>query len=138
MSRLSEQSRLVLALAVLAVAQAAAIATLVLRSAPPRPLRAAQAPVAMTARQPATNPALDALRNAASMGDGFAERQLVGELLDRYERSHDSDELLEAVQWMDHGWDTGEYQRSGVATQVYERYCDHRVLKWHWLCIAGE
>ena len=64
--------------------------------------------------------------------------QLVGALLDRYERLHDSDDLYEAMQWLDRGWPAIPYQDSLLATRVFDRHCDHKVLRWHWMCDRGE
>jgi hypothetical protein len=64
--------------------------------------------------------------------------QLVSTLLDNYERSHDSDDLFEAMLWMERGWPSVLYQDSGISTRVFERHCDHKVLRWHWLCDRGE
>ena len=150
MCRLFEPSGLVLTLAGLAVAQTVANGVQVLQSISVRPQTwservemmstALASPgrdrPALGALRDATR--LDSLRDAASLGDAVAESRLVTQLLDSYERSRDSEELLEAVQWMDRSWDWGEYQQSGLATRVFDRYCDHRVLKWHWLCNAGE
>ena len=72
------------------------------------------------------------------MGGSGASVQLVGALLDKYERSHDSDALFEAMLWIERGWSSGEYQGSGIATRIFERHCDHKVLRWHWLCDRGE
>lgn len=82
--------------------------------------------------------ALDALRDQAIMGDLPAGIVLVGALLDNYERAYDSHDLLEAVQWMDRRWATGEYQQAGLASRVFDRHCSHKVLRWHSLCDHGE
>lgn len=81
---------------------------------------------------------LDSWRNEAVLGGTWAGVQLVSALLDKYERTHESDDLLEAVLWMERGWSFGEYQNSGIATRVFERHCDHKVLRWHWVCDRGE
>ena len=150
MCKLFEPSRLVLTLAALALAQTLANGVQVLQSisAGPRTwserVEMMSASLAIPARDSSPldslrdSPRLDSLRDAASLGDAAAESRLVRQLLDSYERSRDSEELLEAVQWMDRSWEWGEHQQSGMATRVFERYCDHRVLKWHWLCNPGE
>jgi hypothetical protein len=81
---------------------------------------------------------LDRLREETIMGDPGAGRELVAMLLERYERAGDTDDLFEAVQWMDRGWASGDYQQSGLASRVFERHCGHKVLRWHWLCDRGE
>lgn len=149
MCKLFKPSLLVLTLAGLALTQTVANGVQVLQSLSHRPQTwseriemsaalASPAPdrAALDSLRDATS--LDSLRDAASLGDAFAESRLVTQLLDSYDRSRDSEDLLEAVQWMDRDWDSGAYQQSGLATRVFERYCGHRVLKWHWLCNAGE
>jgi hypothetical protein len=81
---------------------------------------------------------MDLLRDEAVLGDSWAGVQLVSTLLDNYERSHDSDDLFEAMLWMERGWPSVLYQDSGISTRVFERHCDHKVLRWHWLCDRGE
>ena len=81
---------------------------------------------------------LDSWRHEAVLGASWAGVQLVGALLDNYERSHDQNDLFEAVVWMERGWSSGEYQVSGLATRVFERHCENKVLRWHWLCDLGE
>jgi len=138
MYRLSKPSRLVLVLAGLALAQTVAD-SVVMRSVSTRAQARTEVEMSAALANPARDRSpLDSLRNAASLGDTFAESQLVAQLLDSYDRSDDSEELLEAMQWMDRHWDSGDYQQSGLATRVFNRYCGHRVLKWHWLCNAGE
>lgn len=140
MSRHFERPRLVLALLGFAVIQALAIGALLLapgmnsRAAQPKPLQA-QALYVPRIVEPSE---LDSLRDEAVLGDSRAGVQLVNTLLANYERSHDSDDLFEAMQWMERGWPSGQYQDSGIPTRVYERYCDHKVLRWHWLCDLGE
>ncbi|MCM2253880.1 MAG: hypothetical protein NDJ19_16075, partial [Ramlibacter sp.] len=72
------------------------------------------------------------------IGDLESGRVLVVQLLDQYDRAGDVNDLFEAVQWMDRQWPAGSFQQSGLATRVFERYCDHKVLRWHWLCDTGE
>jgi hypothetical protein len=81
---------------------------------------------------------LDNLRNDATIGDLEAGRLLIAQLLDRYERAGNTDDLFEAVQWMDRGWGAGYYQQSGLAARIFEHHCTHKVLRWHWLCDVGE
>ena len=81
---------------------------------------------------------LDMLRASASLGDAWASRQLVDGLLDRYDRTHDEHALVEAVLWFDRDWDSVEYLNSALAARLLERECAHPVLRWHWLCVAGE
>jgi hypothetical protein len=81
---------------------------------------------------------LDLLRADATIGDLESGRLLITQLLDQYERAGDTDDLYEAVQWMDREWRAGYYQQSGLATRVFERHCGNKVLRWHWLCDRGE
>jgi hypothetical protein len=81
---------------------------------------------------------LDGLRNDATIGDLEAGGLLVSQLLQHYERFGNTDDLYEAVQWIDRAWRDGYYQRSGLATRIFERHCSHKVLRWHWLCDTGE
>lgn len=81
---------------------------------------------------------LDSWRDEAVLGGSWAGVQLVTALLDNYERSNDSDNLFEALQWMERSWVAGHFQDAGIATRVFERHCDHKVVRWHWLCDQGE
>lgn len=138
-SRRSEQRRLVLLLLGFVAMQVLVMAALLapsLAGSPPAG-KTGPAPAASTSRM-TDRSALDPLRSQATMGDGSAGIVLVGALLDNYERAYDSNDLLEAVQWMDRSWATGEYQQSGLASRVFERHCNHKVLRWHSLCDHGE
>lgn len=140
MSRHSERPRLLLTLLGVAVVQAVAIGALLLtpaldsRAAHPKPPQAQ----ALSAPRVIEVSELDLLRDEAVLGGSWAAMQLVSTLLDNYERSHDGDDLFEAMQWMERDWPSGQYQDSGIATRVFERHCDHKVLRWHWLCNRGE
>jgi hypothetical protein len=79
---------------------------------------------------------LDLLRNEAASGDEFSNWELTNALLDRYDLSGDSDELYEAMVWVDRRWDTSG--RAELAARVVTRYCRQRVMQWHWLCSLGE
>jgi hypothetical protein len=139
MSRPSDHSRLVRGLLGFAAVQAVAIAAMVAPAlgskqwieAPPR----SPAPIQ---RQLLPASELDILRDGATLGDRTAGPLLVTQLLDNYERTRDTDNLFEALHWIDRGWSAGVYQDSGLASRVFERHCDHKVLRWHWLCSAGE
>lgn len=122
--------------AVLALA-VAAFAT----SAPPvspgatAPVQAGRTAPARPALPPSE---LDFLRVNATIGDLESGQVLVVQLLDQYDRAGDVNDLFEAVQWIDRHWPAGSFQQSGLATRVFERYCGHKVLRWHWLCDTGE
>jgi len=81
---------------------------------------------------------LDPLREDAALNRPQASQMLVTTLLDRYDRSGDADDLVEAMQWFDRDWGTDNQSWPSVTTRIYARYCDHRMLRWHWLCLAGE
>jgi hypothetical protein len=140
MSRHFERPRLLLALLGFAIVQALAIGALLLtlalgsRAAPPQPPQAQ----ALSSPRVIEVSELDSLRDDAALGGPWAGVQLVTALLDNYERAHDSDDLFEAMQWIERGWHHGQYQDLGIATRVFERHCDHKVLRWHWLCDRGE
>jgi hypothetical protein len=138
-SRRSERPRLVMFLLVFVAVQALVMVALRAPSlaSPPPQSKTGPAP-ASSASMMIDRSALDALRGQATMGDSSAGILLVGALLDSYERAYDSNDLLEAVQWMDRSWATGEYQQSGLASRVFERHCNHKVLRWHSLCDHGE
>lgn len=138
-SRRPEQTRLVVLLLGFVVMQVLVMAALL------APSLAGLPPNSKTGSAPASSvpriidrSALDALRDQTIMGDLSAGIVLVGALLDNYERAYDSHDLLEAVQWMDRGWATGEYQQAGLASRVFLRHCNHKVLRWHSLCDHGE
>ena len=109
MSTRSERARLPRALigfgAVLALALVAMLAlTLHGPSAAGAQAQAATAALPVRVAPPSE---LDLLRVDATIGDHDAGRLLVGQLLDRYERAGDTDDLYEAVQWMDRDWRAG-------------------------------
>jgi hypothetical protein len=81
---------------------------------------------------------LDGLRAEATIGDLEAGRLLITQLIDNFERAGNTDDLYEAVQWMDRAWAAGFYQQTGLATRVFDRHCSQKVLRWHWLCDVGE
>lgn len=79
---------------------------------------------------------LDLLRDEATLGDEWANGELVRALLDRYDQRGNSDDLYEAMIWIDTQW-----EHSGTAEQagrVVAKYCDQRIVRWHWLCAPGE
>ena len=78
----------------------------------------------------------DPLRNQAASGDEFSNRALSKALLDEFDLTGDSDDLYEAMLWVDRRWDV--YGNQELAARVVDRYCGQRVLRWHWLCVLGE
>jgi hypothetical protein len=78
----------------------------------------------------------DLLRNQAASGDEFSNRALSNALLDKFDLTGDSDDLYEAMLWVDRRWDM--YGNQELAARVVDRYCGHRVVRWHWFCVLGE
>lgn len=78
----------------------------------------------------------DLLRDEAARGDDFANRELSHALLDRYDLTGDSDDLYEALVWVDRRWALSG--NAELAERVFARYCEHRVVRWHWFCAPGE
>ena len=125
------------ALSVLALALAAPAAFLAhgssKRPAMPRPVP--------TAVQQPSDPhghkaRLDLLRDEATLGDEWANGELVRALLDRYDQRGSADDLYEALIWIDTQWEhTGTAEQ---ADRVVAKYCDQRIVRWHWLCAPGE
>ncbi|SFN39881.1 hypothetical protein [Variovorax sp. OV329] len=125
------------ALSVLALALAAPAAFLAHGSS----RRHSQQPPA-PALQPVPDPhgrdkgRLDLLRDEATLGDEWANGELVRALLDRYDQRGSSDDLYEALIWIDTQWEhTGTAEQ---ADRVVAKYCDQRIVRWHWLCSPGE
>jgi hypothetical protein len=99
---------------------------------PGKPARAATAVPFVVAAQSQ----LDLLRNAAASGDEFSNWALSKALLDKFDSTGDSDDLYEALVWVDRRWDMGGTQE--LAARVADRYCGHPVVRWHRLCVLGE
>jgi len=79
---------------------------------------------------------LDLLRYGAASGDEFSNRELTIALLDRYDLSGNSDDLYEALVWVDRRWD--ESGKAELAARVIAQYCEQRVIRWHRFCLLGE
>lgn len=90
------------------------------------------------AASPVTEASLDMLRRQAAAGDWPAARVLAARLLDRYESTRHSEDLFEVLVWLDMDWDDPSAERTRLVTRIFERHCQHRVLRWHWLCQPGE
>jgi len=80
--------------------------------------------------------AFDSLRNDAAIGDVLVSRNLAALLLDRYDRLGNSDDLYEALVWVDRDLYTAE--NATLTQRIATEYCDQRVVRWHWLCNQGE
>ncbi|AGU53585.1 hypothetical protein VAPA_2c10290 [Variovorax paradoxus B4] len=137
MLRLSKRTQLIGSFATGAVV-AGALLTFAMNSpavsvtAPSKPARAAAA-VPLIA---ATQSRLDLLRNEAASGDEFSNRALSQALLDEFDLTGDSDDLYEAMLWVDRRWDLHGNQE--LAARIVDRYCGHRVVRWHLFCVLGE
>lgn len=81
---------------------------------------------------------LDPLRVDALQGNVDASVGLAQLLLDRFDRTGEQDNLYEAFQWIARDWDQVEFLRSDVIQRAVVDHCDGPVLRWHWLCVAGE
>jgi hypothetical protein len=79
---------------------------------------------------------LDLLRNQAASGDEFSNWALANALLDKFDLTGDSDDLYEAMVWVDRRSDM--YANQELAARVVDRYCGHHVVRWHWFCVLGE
>ncbi|WP_223262238.1 hypothetical protein [Variovorax beijingensis] len=99
---------------------------------PGKPARAAAAEPFIAVAQSR----LDLLRNQAASGDEFSNWALSNALLDKFDLTGDSDDLYEAMVWVDRRSDM--YGNQELAARVIDRYCGHRVVRWHWFCILGE
>jgi len=77
---------------------------------------------------------LQKLRLRAAGGDWPANRSLTRLLLDRFDALHNSDDLFEAMLWLDMDWDSPTAEHFALQERIYKRYCQHKVLRWHWIC----
>lgn len=101
-------------------------------TAPRKPARSAAAVPIIVAAQSK----LDVLRNEAASGDEFSNRALSTALMDKFDLTGDSDDLYEAMVWVDRRWDA--FGNSELAERVFAQYCEHRVVRWHSFCVLGE
>jgi hypothetical protein len=79
---------------------------------------------------------LDLLRREAAGGDLLSLRELSNALFDRYDSAGDPQDLFEGMVWVDRQWELSG--SADTAPRIVARYCDQRVVRWHWLCISGE
>jgi len=77
-----------------------------------------------------------ALRREAASGDERSNLELTAALLDRYDIAGESDDLYEALEWMDRRWDVSDHTE--LVRRVVANYCGQRVAQWHRLCVSGE
>jgi hypothetical protein len=97
------------------------------------PLHAA----ATTRSGPGAGTDFDRLRRGAAGGDELSNDLLSNALLDRYDALGDTDDLYEALVWIDRRWNT--FGNAPVVARVMaSNYCSQQVARWHWFCILGE
>jgi len=90
-------------------------------------------------RRPAsvsTDARLDSLRHQAASGDERSNLELSSALMDRYDQAGDSNDLYEALEWVDRRWDVSAHEE--LVGRIVAQYCGHRVVQWHRLCVIGE
>jgi hypothetical protein len=78
----------------------------------------------------------DSLRNEAASGDERSSLELSSALMDRFDLAGDSNDLYEALEWVDRRWDLSDHTE--LVSRIVTQYCSHRVVKWHRLCVLGE
>ena len=83
-----------------------------------------------------TEARLNSLRNEAASGDERSNLELSSSLMDRYDQTGDSNDLYEALEWIDRRWDVSDHEE--LVGRIVAKYCSHRVVKWHRLCVLGE
>lgn len=83
-----------------------------------------------------TDSRFDSLRNQAASGDERSNLELSSALMDRYDLAGDSNDLYEALEWVDRRWDVSDHTE--LVSRIVAQYCSHRVVKWHRLCVLGE
>lgn len=80
---------------------------------------------------------LDRLRTDADSGDELSNDILSNALLDRYDALGDTDDLYEALVWIDRRLNT--FGTGPVIARVMAKhYCSQRVVRWHSFCLLGE
>lgn len=79
---------------------------------------------------------MNSLRNEAASGNELSNLELTNALLDRYDLTGNSDDLYEALEWVDRRLD-GSHDAE-LAGRSVERYCNQRVAQWHRICIQAE
>src|SRR5437868_2277185 len=84
----------------------------------------------------ATDSRLDSLRNEAASGDERSNLELSSALMDRYDLAGDSNDLYEALEWVDRRWDVSDHAE--LVSRIVAQYCSHRVGKRDRVCWLGE
>jgi hypothetical protein len=78
----------------------------------------------------------DSLRREAASGDERANLELSSALMDRFDVTGDSNDLYEALEWIDRRWDVSDHAQQ--VGRIVAQYCGHPVVQWHRLCVLGE
>ena len=112
----------------------------------PAPAETSAAPVihpapslhALVHAEPGPPDALDPLRIDALQGNLDASAELAQRLIDRFEQTREQEDLYEAFQWIARDWDQREFLRTDIIQRAVTHHCGGPVLRWHWLCVAGE
>ena len=79
----------------------------------------------------------DRLRTGADSGDELSNDILSNALLDRYDALGETDDLYEALVWIDRRLNT--FGTGPVIARVMAKnYCSQRVVRWHSFCLLGE
>lgn len=136
MPRLSRQTELIGSFASGALVSCALLAFAT--DGPPENAAAARQPARVASGASfnlAAHSRADLLRDEAARGDDFANRELSHALLDRDDLTGDSDDLYEALVWVHRRW--ALQGNAELAERVFARYCEHRVVRWHWFCVPG-
>lgn len=82
--------------------------------------------------------AIAPLRQAAQVGDVNAALAVTARLIDRYEHGKTTEDLFEAVIWIDRYHGAESFANSGLLARVQQRDCRHKVMRLHWLCDEAE
>ncbi len=85
-----------------------------------------------------SNEAIQPLRQAAQVGDVDAALVVATRLVDRYEHNDTSDDLFEAMIWIDRYQGNETFANSGLLARVQQRDCRHPVMRLHRLCDVAE
>lgn len=133
MSRPSSRSRLIALAAFCSAVSLSVAAALVLVPGSVPPAKAARAQTAAE-----SNAALDRLREEAASFNPESSRLLAASLLARYESGGATDDMFEALLWMERDWRQPAWLGTPLVTQFVEHHCGHRIARASWLCMGGD
>ena len=80
------------------------------------------------------NESIAPLRQTASAGDVDAALELATRLIERFERGGTSDDIFEAMIWIDRYHGNPTLMRSGLIGRIQHCDCGHKVLRLHPMC----